>query len=136
MRGSLAKINGSLTEPTPSSCKRNDLSMATATDLARGLRKARKYDEEPEAVLIDLAPDDEYSPKESVVDPISFTLLDDGRTKQSDVTSWATITLTTRSRFHAALASLLKPLLQRLKAQLVAVRQTPIDPQLPTSIGP
>jgi hypothetical protein len=100
--------------------KRNDLSAATATDLARALRKARKYDEEPEAVLIDLAPDDEYSPKESVVDPISFTLLDDGRLAiRCDLMGDDYVD--NEKRFHPALVSLLEPLLQRLKAQLVAV---------------
>ena len=39
--------------------KRNDLSVATATDLARALRKARQRDAEPEEMVIDTAPDDE-----------------------------------------------------------------------------
>jgi len=59
--------------------KGNDLAAATATDLARALRAARRHDEEPYAGNIDLAPDDEYSPKNTVVDPISFKMLDDGR---------------------------------------------------------
>src|SRR2546429_741783 len=52
--------------------KRNDLLEASATDLARALRRARECEAEPEAVLIDTAPDDQYWPKGSVVDAISF----------------------------------------------------------------
>ena len=100
--------------------KRNDLSTATATDLARALRKARKYAAEPEAVLIDLAPDNEYSPKESVVDPVSFTLLGDGRLAiRCDLTSHDYID--DDRRLYATVAPLLEPLLRRLKAQLVTV---------------
>jgi hypothetical protein len=57
--------------------KRRDLGGTTATDLARALRKSRRHEQEPESVVIDSAPDDEYSPKESVVDKISFLLRDD-----------------------------------------------------------
>jgi hypothetical protein len=100
--------------------KRNDLYTATATDLARALRKARKYGVEPDAVLIDLAPDDEYSPKESVVDPISFALLDDGPLAiRCGLTSHDYID--DDRQLHAALAPLLEPLLRRSRAQLVAV---------------
>jgi hypothetical protein len=100
--------------------KRNDLSTATATDLARALRKARKYDAEPEAVLIDLALDDEYSPKESIVDPISFTMLDDGRLAiRCALTSNDYID--GDRQLYATVAPLLEPLLRRLNAQLVTV---------------
>ena len=101
--------------------KRNDLSVATATDLARALRKARRYDAEPDFVVIDLAPDDQYAPKESVVDPISFSLLDDGR-----LAVRCTLTsddyMDDDSQFHAIVAPLIEPLLRRLKAHLVSAQ--------------
>jgi hypothetical protein len=59
--------------------KRVDLALAKATDLARALRRARQVGQEPEFVFIDLAPDDEYSPKESVVDRVAFFLGTDGK---------------------------------------------------------
>jgi hypothetical protein len=100
--------------------KRNDLSEASATDLARALRKARQYDAWPEAVVIDLAPDDEYSPKESIVDPISFHLLDDGRLAiRCGLTSDEYFG--DEVHFQATVARLLEPMLRRVKAQLVSV---------------
>jgi hypothetical protein len=100
--------------------KRTDLFVTTATDLARALRKARQHGAEPDAVLIDLAPDDEYSPKESVVDPISFILLDDGR-----LAIRCSLTgddyLDNDSQLYAIVAPLLEPMLRRLKAQLFSV---------------
>ena len=100
--------------------KRNDLAAATATDLARALRAARRHDEEPYAVNIDLAPDDEYSPKSTVVDPISFKLLDDGRLA-------IRISLTSddnfedQNRLYVVIEPLIDPLLRRSAGQLVAV---------------
>jgi len=100
--------------------KRNDLAAATATDLARALRAARRHDEEPYAVNIDLAPDDEYSPKNTVVDPISFKLLDDGRLA-------IRISLTSDDNFEdqnrlcVVIEPLIDPLLRRSAGQLVAV---------------
>ncbi|HEY9474081.1 MAG TPA: hypothetical protein VIS06_09545 [Mycobacteriales bacterium] len=98
--------------------KRNDLYVATATDLARALRKARRYGIEPDFVVIDLAPDENYSPKESVVDPISFSLLDDGRLA-------IRCTLTSDDymddkQLHAMVMPLIEPLLRRLNARLVS----------------
>ncbi|MGW5557624.1 hypothetical protein ACWER9_10425 [Micromonospora sp. NPDC003944] len=101
--------------------KRNDLSTATATDLARALRKARRCDTDPEAVLIDLAPDDQYSPKESVVDSVSFALLDDGRLAvQCALTSDDYIG--DDSQLYATVTPLIEPLLRRLKAHLAVVQ--------------
>jgi hypothetical protein len=101
--------------------KRNDLSAATATDLARALRKARRCNAEPEAVLIDVAPDDEYSPKESVVDPISFTLLDDGRLAvRCGLTSDDYID--DDRQLHATVTPLIEPLLRRHRAHLAGVQ--------------
>lgn len=101
--------------------KRNDLSAVTATDLARALRKARQCDAEPGAVLIDTAPDDQYSPKDSVVDPISFALLDDGRLAvRCSFTSDAYIS--DDRQLHAIVTPLIEPLLRRLKARLAGVQ--------------
>jgi hypothetical protein len=112
--------------------KRNDLSAATATDLARALRKARQCDAEPEAVLIDTAPDDQYSPKESVVDPISFTLLDDSRLAvRCFLTSDAYIS--DDRQLHATVTPLIEPLLRRLKARLAAVQADAHRSLLPRS---
>lgn len=54
--------------------KRLDLVSATATDLVREMRKARRLELEPEFIFIDTAPDDYYSPKDTIVDTISFLL--------------------------------------------------------------
>jgi len=100
--------------------KGNDLAAATATDLARALRAARRHDEEPYAGNIDLAPDDEYSPKNTVVDPISFKMLDDGRLA-------IRISLTSDDNFEdqnrlcVVIEPLIDPLLRRSAGQLVAV---------------
>jgi hypothetical protein len=101
--------------------KRNDLSAVTATDLARALRQARRCGVEPEAVLIDLAPDDEYSPKESVVDPISFTLLNDGHLAiRCALTNDEYIE--DEAQLQASLKPLIEPLLRRFQAHLTGVR--------------
>ncbi|MEU4427558.1 hypothetical protein AB0F81_43620 [Actinoplanes sp. NPDC024001] len=59
--------------------KHGDLAVTMATDLARELRRAHRYGMAPGFVYIDVAPDDEYEPKGAHVEPVSFTLLDDGR---------------------------------------------------------
>jgi hypothetical protein len=100
--------------------KHRDLANATATDLVRALRRARERDAEPAAVVIDLAPDDEYAPKESVVDSISFVLLDDSRLAVQ-------LTLTSDDYFEddnqlqALVKPLIEPLLLRHKAELAAI---------------
>ena len=100
--------------------KRNDLSTAAATDLARALRKADRNGACPEEVLIDLAPDDQYEPEESVVDPIGFTLLDDGRLAvRCSLTS--DDYFDDDRQFNAVVAPLVEPLLRRLKARLDGV---------------
>lgn len=101
--------------------KRGDLAAATATDLARELRRARKDDVEPHAVLIDLAPDDQYSPKESVVESISFVLTDDGRLAV-DVNFTSDDYFDDDEQLQAVVKPLIEPLLRRHKADLVAVR--------------
>jgi len=100
--------------------KHSDLVVATATDLARALRKAREDEVEPRAVLIDLAPDGQYSPKESVVDSISFALTDDGRLAV-DVNFTSDEFFEEDSDLQAMVAPLIGPLLRRHKAVLVAV---------------
>lgn len=101
--------------------KRNDLALATATDLARALRRARKYDAEPKYVLIDLAPDEEYAPKECIVDPICFTLLEDGQLGiRCDLSTDSHIE--SDNELLKIAAPLLKPLLQRLTARLISVQ--------------
>lgn len=100
--------------------KRNDLLVATATDLARALRRSRQREENPAAVLIDLAPDDEYSPKESVVDGISFVLLEDGRLAlRCPLTSDDYVN--DDEHLQAEIAPLVDPLLRRLGAKLAGV---------------
>ena len=54
--------------------KRRDLDAATATDLVREMRKARKLELEPESVLIDTAPDEYYRPNDTIVENIAFRL--------------------------------------------------------------
>lgn len=104
--------------------KRNDLTTATATDLARALRKASEHDAEPDAICIDLAPDDEYAPKESVVDEISFLLLDDGRLAVQ-------LALTSDEYcdddrlLRAVITPLIEPLLLRHNSQLAAIHADP-----------
>ncbi|WP_143050972.1 hypothetical protein [Amycolatopsis pretoriensis] len=100
--------------------KRGDLAVAKATDLARELRKAREREVEPRGVLIDLAPGDQYSPKESVVDPISFVLTDDGRLAvEFDFTSEEYFD--DDEQLQAVVRPLIDPLLQRQKAHVVAL---------------
>jgi hypothetical protein len=100
--------------------KRIDLPIATATDLARALRTARRVGTEPDAILIDMAPDDEYSPKESVVTTISFVLLGDGRLAvRLSVTTDEY--LEDDSQLLAAIGPLAQPLLRRNGARLVDV---------------
>ncbi|MEV0234692.1 hypothetical protein [Nonomuraea sp. NPDC050786] len=101
--------------------KRTDLYVATATDLVRALRKARQNDACPDDVTIDLAPDDEYSPKESVVEPISFTLLDNG-SLAIRCTFDTDVYVDDDEEAHEIVAPLIEPLLRRLRAKLVAVR--------------
>lgn len=101
--------------------KRGDLAVAKATDLARELRKARERDVEPRSVLIDLAPEDEYSPKESVVDSISFMLTDDGRlVVEFEFTSEDYFD--DDEQLQAVVRPLIDPLLQRQKSHVVALR--------------
>lgn len=59
--------------------KHADLDSCNATDLARALRKLKAQDAMPDEVLVDVAPEDEYDPKNTAVEAISFVLLDDGR---------------------------------------------------------
>lgn len=101
--------------------KRHDLRAVTATDLARALRKARQHGDEPDAVLIDLAPDDEYSPKEAVVDAISFSLLDDSRLAVR-CTLLDERYIDDDRQLHDIIAPLIEPLMRRLRAHLVETR--------------
>jgi hypothetical protein len=100
--------------------KRGDLATTSATDLARALRRARTMEMEPERILIDTAPDDEYSPKESVVEPTAFFLLDDGRLGVE-------VSLTSQLPFDgdddlwASTEPLIRPLLLRHKVTLVSL---------------
>lgn len=56
----------------------NDLASTKATELIRELRKASRRNQEPESVLVDVAPEDQYWGKGAVVEPIAFALLGDG----------------------------------------------------------
>lgn len=101
--------------------KRTDLQVSMATDLARALRAARRRELEPDSVLIDLAPDDEYSPKESVVDDIHFLLLPDGQLAlHVGLSSQAY--MNSDEDFAAVVAPLVSPLLARMPARLYSVR--------------
>ncbi len=97
--------------------KRVDLQVSTATDLARALREARRRELEPDSVIIDLAPDDEYSPKESVVDDVHFYLLPDGRLAVNVGLS-SEVYMDSDEDFAAVVAPLVSPLLARISAQL------------------
>lgn len=115
--------------------KRNDLSTATATDLARALRKARRHEDEPEAVAIDLARDDEYWPKNTVVDP-SNSPCSTTAALPFDARSPAPITSTTmdssapRSRHSSSLyCDVSRPTWRAYRLTLTA-------PPLPTSMKP
>jgi len=100
--------------------KHRDLAAATATDLARALRRARKLGLEPDYILIDIAPDDEYSPKESLVDRTSFFLLDDGRLAV-EVSLTSDQYLDHDDDLWTATVPLIEPLLLRHKVDLVSL---------------
>jgi hypothetical protein len=85
------------------------------------LRKARQHDAEPEAVLIDTAPDDEYSPKESLVDTISFVLLDDGQLAVRCILA-GEVYIDSAPELHVLVAPLIAPVLQRHKARLITLQ--------------
>ncbi|MBP2325326.1 hypothetical protein JOF56_005711 [Kibdelosporangium banguiense] len=100
--------------------KRNDLAAVTATDLARALRKEREDEVEPEPVLIDHAPDDQYEPKESIVEPISFVLTDDGHLAVN-ISFEGNEYLDNDDQLQAVVTPLIKPLLQRNRADLISL---------------
>ena len=101
--------------------KSADLQLSSATDLAQDLRKARFRELEPESVLIDLAPDDEYSPKEAVVDGIHFLLLPDGRLGMH-VPLTSEEYMDSDEEFAATVTPLLTPLLERVRVRLDSVQ--------------
>ncbi|WP_430782320.1 hypothetical protein [Actinoplanes sp. G11-F43] len=94
---------------------RSDLPVATATDLARAIRQAEKYNMEPDAVRIEIdSKDGEYWPESGFTEPISFVVLSDGRLAihcilEVDVPGLA----------FAGAVKLCSPLLKRLGAELV-----------------
>ncbi|MVU76008.1 hypothetical protein GPX89_01970 [Nocardia sp. ET3-3] len=100
--------------------KRSDLAVTTATDLARALRQAEYNDPESDHVLIDLAPEEEYSPGQGLVDPISFVLLDDGNLA---IRFYFTSNdcIDDQSQLHTMFKRLAGPLLGRVRARLVTV---------------
>jgi hypothetical protein len=100
--------------------KRNDLPAARATDLARALRKEREDEVEPEAILIDHAPDDQYEPKESIVEPISFVLNDDGRLAVH-IHFEGNEYFDNDDQLQAVVTPLIKPLLQQNRTDLISV---------------
>lgn len=102
--------------------KRSDLGAARATDLARALRVARQ-DGDVDQVVIDMAPDDEYSPDEAFVEPIQFILLEDGQLAlQIDVDSDTFYDIEEYHLFRAMVTPLIAPLLWRVNARLHAVQ--------------
>lgn len=102
--------------------KRSDLTAARATDLARALRVAR-HDRTVHQIITDSAPDEEYSPEEAFVDPVQFTLLDDGRLAlRIEVTSNTYYDLDEGHLFTARVRPLIEPLLRRVMADLHTIQ--------------
>lgn len=101
--------------------KHEDLPATTATDLARALRKSREHGHEPESILIDQAPKDEYDPKYTLVEPVSFILLDDGRLA-IDVSLVGDEYIESDDSLHGALLPLIEPILSRNGAEIAHFR--------------
>ncbi|GIF16610.1 hypothetical protein [Actinoplanes teichomyceticus] len=101
--------------------KRGDLAVSTATDLVRAMRKAHRAGWGLGAVQVDVAPEDEYEPKGSFVEPISFVLLVDGRLGvQCDlVTGDYYDPFDEDDHFYEKVATISGPFLKRYGAQLV-----------------
>lgn len=97
--------------------KRQDLAATTATDLARALRRASAAGAESDQVIIDLAPDDEYSPKETVGGPIAFRLDADG-VLLVELTFDGDTYVEDVAEFDTALRPLITPFLRRSRAVL------------------
>jgi hypothetical protein len=101
--------------------KRRDLATATATDLVREMRKARKRELEPESILIDTAPDDYYWPKDTIVESIAFLLGENNELLVEFGFEGSDQTLNDR-QLRTAIDPLLEPLLRRSKAAIKSVR--------------
>ena len=101
--------------------KRSDLDAATATDLVREMRKARKLELEPESVLIDTAPDDYYWPKDTIVENIAFCLGENDELLVELGFEGSDQTLNDH-QLKATIDPLIEPLLRRSKAAIRSVR--------------
>jgi hypothetical protein len=98
----------------------NDLAATKATDLVRELRKASRRNRKPEAVLIDVAPEDQYWGKGAVVEPVAFALLDDGMLAvRCDLTSHEYFD--EDDKLYDLIERLTEPLLQRTQSRLLSV---------------
>lgn len=115
--GALRRYNGAYSIVI----KHGDLAAATATDLARTLRQARADEDEPHEILIDRAPADEYWPKDAIVEPIEFLLLDDSRLAVN-ITYTSDDYVDDDAQLAAVVSPLIEPLLKRHKTELVTVR--------------
>lgn len=111
--------------------KRIDLAVSTASDLARGLCKAHKHGMARSKVIVDTAPDDEYSPEETVGGPIAFRLDDDGTLLVELTFTNDTYIDDDASGLETILSPLITPYLRRNHA--VARR---IEPDLQRSMAP
>jgi hypothetical protein len=100
--------------------KHTDLAGSKATDLLRALRAAKGRGDDPEHVHIDWSRGPEYDPKSTVVENISFVLLDNGRLA-ADFALGVDTHFDDPDQFASILIQLIAPLLQRQKAQLACV---------------
>jgi len=106
--------------------KRLDLVSATATDLVREMRRARRLELEPEFIFIDTAPDDYYSPKDTIVESISFLLGQNDELLVEFGFEGSDHKLDDR-QLRAAVDPIVEPLLRRNKAVIRSVRAGPND---------
>jgi hypothetical protein len=99
--------------------KSSDLATTMATDLTRELRRLGTTDDgESERILIDCAHDDEYSPKNTVVEHISFELIGNRLAVQLSV---MTDDRVDDDQLRFRIENAVGPLLRRAKCRLAAV---------------
>ncbi|KAB1912281.1 AlbA family DNA-binding domain-containing protein [Micromonospora noduli] len=108
----------------------SDLSATKAADLSRELRKARQLNWEPPAILVDVAPEDQYWGKGAIVEPVTFTLHDDGKLAiECDLTSHEYFD--EDDEFFPLVERLIGPLLQRTNSRLLSVASDGGRPSAP-----
>jgi hypothetical protein len=104
--------------------KRRDLGEAKAVDLVKAWRQAWELARWPYEVDIDTAPDEEYEPREAVVEPVSFVLVEQGTLAlRCEVTTSHFVE--DDAELAAELLPLAEPLLRRFGAQVVGIEVGP-----------